>query len=66
MSRLCLDPDFSPDEAEEKARLISQVKSNIQKVALHEMVFFYLLFFYFSLFPSSHKNRWKVFSVQLN
>jgi hypothetical protein len=25
MQRLCLDPDFSPDEAEEKARLISQV-----------------------------------------
>ncbi len=25
MNRLCLDPDFSPDEAEEKARLISQV-----------------------------------------
>jgi hypothetical protein len=25
MHRLCLDPDFSPDEAEEKARLISQV-----------------------------------------
>ena len=28
MTRMCLDPDFSPDEAEEKARLISQV-SNI-------------------------------------
>lgn len=25
MTRMCLDPDFSPDEAEEKARLISQV-----------------------------------------
>ena len=25
MNRLCLDPDFSPDEAEEKARLITQV-----------------------------------------
>ena len=23
--RMCLDPDFSPDEQEEKARLISQV-----------------------------------------
>jgi len=43
MSRLCLDPDFSPDEAEEKARLISQVKSNIQKVALHEMVFLFIV-----------------------
>ena len=26
MTRMCLDPDFSPDEAEEKARLISQVR----------------------------------------
>ena len=26
-SRMCLDPDFSPDEQEEKARLISQVNS---------------------------------------
>ena len=25
MTRMCLDPDFSPDETEEKARLISQV-----------------------------------------
>ena len=25
MNRMCLDPDFSPDEQEEKARLISQV-----------------------------------------
>ena len=25
MTRMCLDPDFSPDEVEEKARLISQV-----------------------------------------
>lgn len=25
MSRMCLDPDYSPDEQEEKARLISQV-----------------------------------------
>ena len=25
MTRMCLDPDFSPDEAEEKARLITQV-----------------------------------------
>ena len=25
MTRMCFDPDFSPDEAEEKARLISQV-----------------------------------------
>ena len=25
MTRMCLDPDFSPDEIEEKARLISQV-----------------------------------------
>ena len=24
-TRMCLDPDFSPDEQEEKARLISQV-----------------------------------------
>jgi hypothetical protein len=23
---MCLDPDYSPDEQEEKARLISQVK----------------------------------------
>ena len=29
MNRLCLDPDFSPDEAEEKARLISQVSRTI-------------------------------------
>lgn len=26
MTRMCLDPDFSPDEAEEKARLITQVR----------------------------------------
>merc|ERR1719412_712072 len=25
INRICLDPDFSPDEQEEKARLISQV-----------------------------------------
>ena len=25
INRMCLDPDFSPDEQEEKARLISQV-----------------------------------------
>jgi len=25
MNRMCLDPDFSPDEQEEKARLIAQV-----------------------------------------
>ncbi len=27
MTRMCLDPDFSPDEAEEKARLITQVSA---------------------------------------
>ena len=26
MFRMCLDPDFSPDEQEEKARLIAQVR----------------------------------------
>ena len=26
MNRMCLEPDFSPDEQEEKARLISQVR----------------------------------------
>ena len=26
MNRMCLDPDFSPDEQEEKARLIAQVR----------------------------------------
>ena len=26
INRMCLDPDFSPDEQEEKARLISQVR----------------------------------------
>jgi hypothetical protein len=36
MTRMCLDPDFSPDEAEEKARLISQVKETfIVKVMLY-------------------------------
>lgn len=29
MTRMCLDPDFSPDEAEEKARLITQVRDHI-------------------------------------
>ena len=27
INRMCLDPDFSPDEQEEKARLISQVRA---------------------------------------
>ena len=31
MTRMCLDPDFSPDEVEEKARLISQV-SYLKKI----------------------------------
>ena len=32
MTRMCLDPDFSPDETEEKARLISQV---LQRISYH-------------------------------
>ena len=38
MTRMCLDPDFSPDETEEKARLISQVSKINQmrrKNAIH-------------------------------
>jgi hypothetical protein len=32
VTRMCLDPDYSPDEQEEKARLISQVFRPAQNV----------------------------------
>jgi hypothetical protein len=39
MGRMCLDPDYSPDEQEEKARLISQVLSTAQVYIMYTGLF---------------------------